>query len=133
MNDSLEIGVGPSLNSILLSRQIAPNSCSNVPVAGNFTEECLDDASSCSFPAGQADVTSSLLFSSSSETFPQMSRVCDASTHDQDSPNKQNLLCGYRELMHLGLTSLFWKKLRESCVSLFLTSHHISFRKNVVL
>ena len=78
--------------------QIAPNSCSNIPVAGNFTEECLTNPTStaCSFPAGQTDVTSSLLFSSSGETFPQMSRVCDASGHDQDSPNKHNLLCGYR-------------------------------------
>ncbi len=30
-----------------------------------------------------------------------MSRVCNAATHDQDAPNKQNLLCGYRSAMEV--------------------------------
>ncbi|XP_059078811.1 calcium-activated chloride channel regulator 1-like [Tigriopus californicus] len=79
--------------------QIYPNSCTNRPIKGNFTEDCLENP--CSIEPGQAGIETSLLFSINAITFPQMSRVCDETTHDKDAPNLQNLLCDYKSVMEV--------------------------------
>ncbi|TRY74995.1 hypothetical protein TCAL_08644 [Tigriopus californicus] len=62
-------------------------------------EDCLENP--CSIEPGQAGIETSLLFSINAITFPQMSRVCDETTHDKDAPNLQNLLCDYKSVMEV--------------------------------
>ena len=51
---------------------LVPTSCTNSPVAGNFTrcdvdKDCLDE-----IEAGQEDIVSSLLYSANKTSFPQV-------------------------------------------------------------
>ena len=55
---------------------VRATSCSNVPVTGNFTKTCLNDSfddAHCLPDKNQVDVTSSLLFSTKNEFFPNVS------------------------------------------------------------
>ncbi len=52
---------------------VAPNSCSNVNISGNFNESCITEPDSCSVTPGQNDeVLTSLLYSSNNTLFPQV-------------------------------------------------------------
>jgi hypothetical protein len=102
-----------------------PTACTNQPIRGNFTQECLTNPESCSFQPGQTDITSSLLFNTDANSFPEVKKisllmtagfdqalalfqireVCNSRTHNADAPTRQNLLCSYQSVQDVILRS----------------------------
>ena len=53
---------------------VVPNSCTDIPIDGNFAEGCLESSDQClPFQPGQNGVTSSMLFSTDATAFPAVS------------------------------------------------------------
>ena len=50
---------------------IMPNSCTNQPIRGNFSQRCIDE-DACVIENGQSQITSSLLYSQNEQLFPQV-------------------------------------------------------------
>ena len=50
---------------------VYPTSCTNEPIRGNFTAECLTQPASCPFEEGQSGITSSLLYDTDTNVFPE--------------------------------------------------------------
>merc|ERR1711970_722454 len=75
--------------------EVTLTSCTNNPVGGNFSSECLQTQDcSDSINTNQTNISSSLLFSLDKTLFPNITTVCDAETHNKLSPTPHNLICG---------------------------------------
>ena len=55
--------------------EILPTSCTNAPIRGNFTKDCLTHPDSCPFQNGQTEITSSLLFDTNATIFPKVENI----------------------------------------------------------
>ncbi|KAK4328832.1 hypothetical protein Pmani_000774 [Petrolisthes manimaculis] len=99
---------------------LLPTSCSNAPTKGHWTSKkgsgkCGDDpehdTEDCIWvPDSSAQVNTSLLYRTN---LPQISKFCDATNHDPDSPTPHNLLCEARSV---------WEVMRQH--SDFASTHH---------
>lgn len=99
--------------------EIWPNSCANAKIKGIFTETCAQHGN-CSFESQQNQVVSSLLYTQDKSLFPkvnktapinlglekylfspQISKLCNETSHDKLSPTQQNLICGGKSAMEV--------------------------------